>query len=827
MAIKRFQLDDEAGFLKVGGQISDDDDGGWAGIQRCFAGIALAATLAASAFASNLTFDLQQDPEQIPAGSLAKFSTPDEDFWKNPVNPIATGNYVPLPYLPDTEEIPAGSLHGQADEDFWKNPVSPIATANYVPLPYLPDAEEIPAGSLHGQPDEDFWINSVAPVAPAPPALYQQFPCLPDLNDDPAGSLAQFTTPDEDYWQNPVPAGTGQNPVPCSLFPVPSTIFQPLPYLFDAAEIELGWGLKNDQNGSGSGTTVSCAAFANPLTAGSTIFVCVMAETTSIPAPTDTAGNSYTDCGAGNVLFNSGAWTIRIFLARNSSTISANVVQVSNPASAICYVQASEWATSFPSQGVVGWVSQLNASSGTGGGQNVTSGYVATRYDRDLLIALACCASGSVTAATPFSPMSTPSGAFSPAFYIRHGSGNTAANWSDNTNNDPYAAILLVYSMDLIGFDETTWQNPVPPAPPTFYQCLPYEPEPEEIAAGALLEFATPDEECWPPLAVATGGWQPLIAPIAQSPPRAFADTEELPTAPTFQPDEDFWQNPLAALPAAVSQRLPYLPDPTDEPAGSLARFTSPDEDCWPPLAVATGGWQLPQISQIPLALYQPLPIATGESADITAIAASQLDEDYWQNPVFPAAAVLFQRALYLPEVSDEPAGSLYGVPEETEWQNRAAPLAPATFQRLPYLPEVSDELASPLYALPEETEWQNRVAPVAARVFQLLPYASGEAAETVPAFVSDDDCWPPLAIARGGWQNPIIPRQAACAWAQPAVYGFDEFSSFWWTSKWGVRTHSEARQRVLHSTARERVSRSTARPRTSRGISRQSLVPI
>ena len=142
---------------------------------------------------------------------------PDEDFWQNPVAPLAAANLLRLPYLPDPEEIPAGALHGQPDEDFylspipppppiirpftaddeitsflraeeeyWQNPTAPVPATNFVRIPLLPDPEEIPAGQLRGQPDEDFWQNAVRPV---PAANVLRFPYLPDPEEIPAGNL--------------------------------------------------------------------------------------------------------------------------------------------------------------------------------------------------------------------------------------------------------------------------------------------------------------------------------------------------------------------------------------------------------------------------------------------------------------------------------------------------------------------------------------------------------------------------------------------------------------------------------------------------------------
>ena len=135
---------------------------------------------------------------------------PDEDFWENSVLPVAASNYVPLPYLPDHEEIPAGNLRGCIDEDFWTNPVAPVVGANFIKLPYLPDPEELTVSPFPpGQPDEDFWQNPVAPVVAA---NYVRLPYLPDPEEIPAGNLRGAF--DEDFWQNQVR--------PVASYPVPA-----------------------------------------------------------------------------------------------------------------------------------------------------------------------------------------------------------------------------------------------------------------------------------------------------------------------------------------------------------------------------------------------------------------------------------------------------------------------------------------------------------------------------------------------------------------------------------------------------------------------------
>ncbi len=133
----------------------------------------------------------------------------DEDFWSNLVAPIQNTLYQPLPFIPDPEEIPAGSLHGIPEEFYWINAVTPIPSLPAY-APAFRDPEEIPAGLLFGVPTEEYWINGVAPVIAT---LYQPLPTK-DPDEIPAGLL--FGVPDELYWANLVA-------------PLPSLFFQRLP----------------------------------------------------------------------------------------------------------------------------------------------------------------------------------------------------------------------------------------------------------------------------------------------------------------------------------------------------------------------------------------------------------------------------------------------------------------------------------------------------------------------------------------------------------------------------------------------------------------------
>jgi hypothetical protein len=84
-------------------------------------------------------------PRAFSDDELAEIVPPiqDEDFWRNPVAPVFA--YSARVFLDDEIFPVAPPIR---DEDFWSNAVAPIAASNWLPLPYLPDADEIPAGYL-------------------------------------------------------------------------------------------------------------------------------------------------------------------------------------------------------------------------------------------------------------------------------------------------------------------------------------------------------------------------------------------------------------------------------------------------------------------------------------------------------------------------------------------------------------------------------------------------------------------------------------------------------------------------------------------------------
>lgn len=119
---------------------------------------------------------LQQWPfeQNEPAGSL--YALRDEDFWTPQIPPV---NW-PQPSLPILDEVIVGQPTATLDELYWgqfTGPwVAPVVDSLRISFPYLPEPEEIPAGSL------------VPPQPPPPPP----FCPLPPLGPDGDTSISVF-----------------------------------------------------------------------------------------------------------------------------------------------------------------------------------------------------------------------------------------------------------------------------------------------------------------------------------------------------------------------------------------------------------------------------------------------------------------------------------------------------------------------------------------------------------------------------------------------------------------------------------------------------------
>ena len=200
------------------------------------------------------------------------------------------------------------------------------------------------------------------------------------------------------------------------------------------------WSKRNDQTGTGSGSPQAAAAFSANLTNPSLIVVFTSGPVGTFTV-TDTASNTYVDCGQGQIVYNTSATGVQCFYALNTHTTASNVVTFASTGGGAMTVAATEWTGgAIVSPVDVTQNSGPNASTGVGGGQNTSSG-AATANGPDLVIGLAGVQTGTLSVGTGFTSTSIPG----LEYEILNAPTALAATWSDNTNNDSYAALMVAF----------------------------------------------------------------------------------------------------------------------------------------------------------------------------------------------------------------------------------------------------------------------------------------------------------------------------------------------------------------------------------------------
>lgn len=159
------------------------------------------------------------------------------------------------------------------------------------------------------------------------------------------------------------------------------------------------WVLRNQQGGVGG--NASTPAFTNALTPGSLIIVFVYAGPAP-STPTDTATNTYHDCGAGAVPLTSGWNFLSIFYTINSHSTASNVVTSTSGAQVVAW----EYTGNASSSVVETYGSNPSQTSG-GSGQNyvMSASSLSTSNANDFVVG-AILTAGSPTGITPLTGFS-------------------------------------------------------------------------------------------------------------------------------------------------------------------------------------------------------------------------------------------------------------------------------------------------------------------------------------------------------------------------------------------------------------------------------------
>ena len=105
---------------------------------------------------------------------------------------------------------------------------------------------------------------------------------------------------------------------------------------------DASWGASNTETASGGGSSLNLTAFPSALTNPSLIMVGVLAQTAQFPITiTDTAGNTYVDCGPTSFVTVTG-YKAECFYAENTHTTASNVVHAAFNAAGFADVEAAE-----------------------------------------------------------------------------------------------------------------------------------------------------------------------------------------------------------------------------------------------------------------------------------------------------------------------------------------------------------------------------------------------------------------------------------------------------------------------------------------------------
>jgi hypothetical protein len=190
---------------------------------------------------------------------------------------------------------------------------------------------------------------------------------------------------------------------------------------------------------AGSWTTGS-AMFTGGNTAGDLLICLTSGDSPGISAPTDTAGNTWLDCGAGPVAY-SGSYVIQLFYVPScKGTTSDNVVSASNYA--VLLLEVSGAASSNP---VEAFVSNPEATTGSGS-NNGTAGNLTTS-DADFMV-VGTLSSFNQSAGSNVAWTVAPNDSQGNSileYFAQTAAGLIAGDYTDSNSGQTYCAVMVAF----------------------------------------------------------------------------------------------------------------------------------------------------------------------------------------------------------------------------------------------------------------------------------------------------------------------------------------------------------------------------------------------
>jgi hypothetical protein len=207
----------------------------------------------------------------------------------------------------------------------------------------------------------------------------------------------------------------------------------------------IAWKPLNEKTGASSANPAVTTAFSNALTNGSLIIVDVTGPV-GMPAPTDTAGNTYTAVLGTPLLTFTGGSYIQEFYTVNAFTTASNVISFVNAGLVAYRIHAEEFSGNAASSPLDTYVTNVSQTVGTVGTQNATSTAMTTGTNGDLINCNAAFSSGPMYPGTGFvTTMVQPGGATAPEWQVQTTAGPVTATWSGGTTSDKYGAFCGAY----------------------------------------------------------------------------------------------------------------------------------------------------------------------------------------------------------------------------------------------------------------------------------------------------------------------------------------------------------------------------------------------
>lgn len=219
----------------------------------------------------------------------------------------------------------------------------------------------------------------------------------------------------------------------------------------------MGWIKTNEVHGSSSAKPVVTTAMSAALTPGSIIIVKVTRNgDATIPVPTDTAGNTYVDCGQGSVYFVASTNLLQVFYCYNTHTTASNVVSVANANGRAPTSTAVQYTGNASSGAIDSFAGINDSTSGTGGGQNLSVGPLSPSTNGEMIIGFCTQVAGILTVGTGFTGYTTET-AHKGEWLNQAIKASISATWHDATDNDGYCGIAVALAPAAVALNMTVY----------------------------------------------------------------------------------------------------------------------------------------------------------------------------------------------------------------------------------------------------------------------------------------------------------------------------------------------------------------------------------